>query len=123
MKANLHRIIATAVTFFLMVTGSVFGTNRMSETPEQYVKYVERISAFTNTMETAQPQTIVYGLIKDHFTSPLPAGKTEKKVLVIGYDGCRADTLRLMESAETSAILDLDDNGGETILTYAGGVN
>lgn len=123
MKANLHRIIATAVTFFLMVTGSVFGTNRLSETPEQYVKYVEGISAFTNTMETAQPQTIVYDLIKNHFTSPLPAGKTEKKVLVIGYDGCRADTLRLMESAETSAILDLDDNGGETILTYAGGVN
>ena len=72
MKANLHRAIATAVTFILMVTGSVFGTNRMTETPEQYVKYVEGISVFTNTMETAQPQTMVYDLIKDHFTSALP---------------------------------------------------
>jgi hypothetical protein len=66
---------------------------------------------------------IVYKLIKDHFTSELPEGKTDKKVIVIGYDGCRADTLRLMESAQTSAILDLTEKGGETILTYAGGVN
>ncbi|MCR5485400.1 MAG: alkaline phosphatase family protein [Clostridiales bacterium] len=123
MKLSIQRFIALAVTYFLMVTGSVFGTNRMSETPDQYVKYIEGISIFTNTMEDAQPQTIVYSLIKDHFTSALPQGKTEKKVLVIGYDGCRADTLRLAESSKTSAILELNDNGGETILTYAGGVN
>ena len=123
MKANFHRIIATAVTFFLMVTGSIFGTNRFSETPDQYMEYVRGISVYSNTMEDAMPQTMVYSLIKDHFTSPLPEGKTTKKVLVIGYDGCRADTLRLMESAETSAILDLTEGGGETILTYCGGVN
>ncbi len=75
MKVNLHRMIAMAVTFFLMVTGSVFGTNRFTETPEQYVRYVEGISAFTNTMETALPQTVVYSLIKNHFTSALPEGK------------------------------------------------
>ena len=33
-----------------------------------------------NTWENAPSQTIVYSLIKDHFTSPLPEGKTEKRL-------------------------------------------
>ena len=119
----IHRVIATAVTFFLMITGSIFGTNRFDETPDKYIETIKGITLFANTMEDALPLTKVYSLIKDHFTSALPEGKTEKKVLVIGYDGCRADTLRLIESAKTSAILDLTEGGGQTILTYCGGVN
>ncbi len=121
MNLIVQRIIATIVTFFLMVTGSLVGTNSW-DTPEKYTDRVRNMDIFSNAMEDALPQTKVYSMIRDHLTTPSPDGK-EKKVLVIGYDGCRADTLALAESAETSAILNLTENGGQTILTYCGGVN
>ncbi len=76
---------------------------------------------YENTIETAYPQTDLYSIIKDHFESDLPEGKTEKKVVIIGYDGCRADILA--QKQEKGAVNYLLDNGASINLTYCGGVN
>ncbi|MBQ7545349.1 MAG: alkaline phosphatase family protein [Clostridia bacterium] len=122
MKLVLHKIVIWIVTTVLMTAGSLFGTNHW-DTPEKYMARIDAIqSMFENTPETAVPQTRVYSLICDHFRSPLPAGKTEKKAIVIGYDGCRADMLGFAKDPQQSAILTLGKEG-HTVFSYCGGVN
>ena len=77
---------------------------------------------YENTIEEAIPQTELYNIIKTHFENALPDGKTEKKAIVIGYDGCRADVLTEMVDGN-SAIDALLDDGGSVKLSYCGGVN
>ena len=77
---------------------------------------------YENTIETAIPQTELYDIIKAHFDSPLADGKTEKKAIIIGYDGCRADVLTEMRD-EKSAIANLLQDGSSINLSYCGGVN
>ncbi|MBE6804851.1 MAG: hypothetical protein E7528_08165 [Ruminococcaceae bacterium] len=77
---------------------------------------------YENTIETAIPQTELYNIIKTHFDSPLADGKTEKKAIIIGYDGCRADVLTEMVDGE-SAVDTLLDDGASINLAYCGGVN
>ncbi len=76
---------------------------------------------YENTIETAIPQTELYEIIDKHFKSDLPEGKTEKKAIIIGYDGCRADILR--EKQDNGAINALLKDGASINLTYCGGVN
>ena len=76
---------------------------------------------YENTIETAYPTTDVYNIISNHFEAPLPEGKTEKKVVVIGYDGCRADIVT--EKQDNGAIEYLLSKGASINLTYCGGVN
>lgn len=57
---------------------------------------------FENTTEQALPQTIIHKLITEHFSSPLPEGKTVKKAIFLGYDGFRADGLENIRNMETS---------------------
>lgn len=91
-----------------------------NDTEELYRQTVASVG-YENTIETAYPSTDVYGIIDEHFRSELPEGKTEKKVVIIGYDGCRADILA--ERQENSAVSYLLDNGASINLTYCGGVN
>ena len=77
---------------------------------------------YENTIETAIPQTELYNIVKEHFKSPLPEGKTEKKAIIIGYDGCRADVLKEMRD-EKSAISMMLHDGASINLAYCGGVN
>ncbi len=77
---------------------------------------------YKNTVETAIPQTKLYNIIKNHFESPLADGKTEKKAIIIGFDGCRADVLTEMRY-EKSAIRDILHHGGSINLSYCGGIN
>ena len=122
MKLFLHRIVIWIVSGVLMTVGSIFGVNHW-DTPEKYMQRIDAIAPmFENTTETAVPQTRVYSLICDHFTSALPEGKTEKKVIVIGYDGCRADMLTFAKDPQQSAILTLGSEG-HTVFSYSGGVN
>ena len=72
---------------------------------------------YENTIETAIPQTELYNIVKEHFKSPLPEGKTEKKAIIIGYDGCRADVLTKMQH-EKSGVFELLRNGGSINLSY-----
>ncbi len=91
-----------------------------NDTEDFFRKNVSAVG-YENTIENAYPQTDLYGIIKDHFEAELPEGKTEKKVIIIGYDGCRADILA--EKKENGAISYLLKNGASNNLTYCGGVN
>ncbi len=91
-----------------------------NDTEELYRKNVALVG-YENTIETAYPTTDVYNIINEHFKSDLPEGKTEKKVAIIGYDGCRADIVA--ERQDNGAINYLLNKGASINLTYCGGVN
>ena len=97
------------------------GDDAVADRPFEEV--INSLDMMDNTWETALPQTAVYDLITAHFASPLPEGKTEKKAIVIGYDGCRVDLFQLLGTSKKSAINTLLNDGGHAIFTYAGGVN
>ncbi|MBO5359218.1 MAG: alkaline phosphatase family protein [Clostridia bacterium] len=116
------KAICVIVTFFLSLGGMISGTY-FDDTAESYIANIESIDVYTNTMETASPQTKVYDMIKAHYDAPLAQGKTEKKAIVIGYDGCRADALKLLSDNADGAISYLLATGGEVELAYCGGAN
>lgn len=91
------------------------------DTEEFYRQNVAKVS-YSNTIETAVPQTELYNTIRYHFESPLEKGKAEKKAIVIGYDGCRADILAEIDK-EHSGISALVNEGASLELLYCGGVN
>lgn len=64
------------------------------------------------------PQTVIHDVIMDHLENR-DNGK-RKKVLLIGYDGFRADCLPLITNNENGAV-DLILTEGEVRSTYAGG--
>ena len=106
----------------MMIGGMIAGTN-WSDKPKVYVETVESVECYENTLETAIPQTEIYNIISDHFSSPLAEGKTEKKVIVIGYDGGRADALSLVDENGEGGISYLLKTGGTASIGYCGGVN
>ena len=116
------QIFSKIISFFLLIP-SLFGiyANDKNDTEVNYRKKIEQIN-FENTIETAIPQTELYNIISEHFSSDLPDGKTDKKAIIIGYDGCRADAISLINN-ENSAIKKLVDNGASLKLSYCGGVN
>ena len=117
-----QRIIAGIVTFFMLIGGTFAGTNH-GDTIRKYNKNIEAVEEYENTVDTAVPQTEIYRIISEHFNSAPESGKKVKKAIVIGYDGCRADTLKLMESKEESGILTLLEDGGNAVISYCGGKN
>lgn len=92
-----------------------------NDTEELYRQYIDLVE-YENTIETAIPQTELYNIVKNHFDSPLADGKTEKKAIIIGYDGCRADVLVAMND-ENSAISSMLNDDASINLAYCGGVN
>ncbi len=121
------KIIIIAVLVIILAVGGFFlaensGYKRDSaDTEDAFLSHIETIG-YDNTIETAIPQTELYNIINDHFRSPLKEGKTEKKAILIGYDGCRADILT--EIAEgSSGIEALTVHGATLNLAYCGGVN
>ena len=96
------------------------GDDAFEEMP--FEESLGELTALSNRWEDALPQTEIYDLVKDHFDAPLPEGKTEKKAIVIGYDGCRADTLRLLPTSRRSAVNHLLEQGGQGVFSYSGGV-
>ena len=113
-------IIAIGIIFGIAIPQSKYTTD--SDDTEDLFRQNVALAGYENTIETAIPQTELYNIIKEHFESDLPEGKTEKKAIVIGYDGCRADVLAEMRD-EKSAISDLINDGASINLTYCGGVN
>ena len=91
-----------------------------ADTEEYFRQNVASVN-YENTIETAYPQTDLWEIIEHHFDSELPEGKTEKKAVVIGYDGCRADILA--EKQEEGAVSYLLGKGASNNLLYCGGVN
>lgn len=91
------------------------------DTTANYEKRIEKIEVFNNTLEDALPQTAVYDIIKEHLEAPLADGKTEKKVLVLGWDGARADIFEQFYGNEIAERL--INAGGKVSLAYCGGTN
>lgn len=116
------KFLSKIISIFLMIP-ALFGLygNDADDTEASYREKVAKI-AYENTIETAIPQIEIYDMINDHFNSPLPEGKTEKKAIVIGYDGCRADALTFTESS-FSGVNKMLESGASLNYVYCGGVN
>lgn len=119
-------ILIVAVVLVLGViagTLALYFTRYHSDDKDTEELFRQNVSAvgYENTIETAYPQTDLYDIIKGHFESELPDGKTEKKVVIIGYDGCRADILA--EKQDNGAVNYLLEKGASINLSYCGGVN
>lgn len=95
----------------------------ITDSIKDYKKKVNSVPFFKNTMDTAIPQTDLYDLIDKHFNSPLKEGKTKKKAIIIGYDGCRADALSFINEVPNGGINYLLNTGADAKLSYCGGVN
>ncbi len=117
-------LIAVSVILVIGLALTLHFTWYMSDSKDTEELFRENVEAvgYENTTETAIPQTEIYNVIKNHFSSDLPEGKQEKKAIIIGYDGCRADILTQMQEGNSAVSAMLAD--GATInLTYCGGVN
>lgn len=113
------KIISWIATFGVFVAGVFTGTNN-SDFTFNYKNDVKSVSFYENDFDSAVPQTDIYSMIKNHLEK---GGEKENKVIVIGYDGCRADNLTMCDKPENSGILTLLGKGGHAVLSYCGGKN
>ncbi len=117
--------IVSVILILGIIAGALalFFTRYHSDKNDTETFFRENVNSvgYENTIETAIPQTELYDLIENHFSSDLPEGKTEKKAVIIGYDGCRADILK--EKNNNGAINALLKDGATINLAYCGGVN
>ena len=124
-KKKIIRSVVSVVVVLGIVAGALalYFTRYFKDKNDTEEFYRQNVAAveYENTIETAYPQTDLYEIIKNHFEGDLPKGKTVKKAVVIGYDGCRADILA--EKQENGAVSYLLENGASNNLTYCGGVN
>ena len=122
-KIILSVVCAVIILGIISVALALYFTRyaRDKNDTEEFFRQNVASVGYENTIETAYAQTDLYGIIKEHFETPLPSGKTEKKAVIIGYDGCRADILA--EKQEKGAVSYLLENGASNNLTYCGGVN
>lgn len=121
-KTVLKIVIPVLVAAAAVLVTLFFLWHPLGDTQDRYLEKVYSNGHFANDLETAVPQTEIYDIIKDHFTSPLPDGKTEKKAIVLGYDGCRLDALKAIDEKEDGAVNLLLNGGGKMYVSYAGGV-
>lgn len=119
--------IVIAIAAILVIAAAVVAftynpyANDPADTEELYRQNVAAVG-YGNTIEGALPQTELYNTVKFHFDSPVEKGKTEKKAIILGYDGCRADILAEIDKAN-SGITALVNDGASLNLYYCGGVN
>ncbi len=119
-------ILAIIIVAGAFVGGYFYGSGSMFKNDKYdseagYRHHIDQVG-YQNTIDTAIPQTDIYNIVNDHFRSPLKEGKTVKKAILVGFDGCRADILA--EIQDGSGIIGaLTDNGAELKLAYCGGVN
>ncbi|MBE6755318.1 MAG: alkaline phosphatase family protein [Ruminococcaceae bacterium] len=123
MRGEKLMTLFTKIITAILIIPSLLGiyTGDKKDTEEAYRETIASI-AYENTQETAMAQIEIHDIIEEHFSSPLAEGKTEKKAIVIGYDGCRADALTLAQGKD-SGIRKMLDNGASLNLVYCGGVN
>ncbi len=126
---NKKKIVISIISVVVVLLGIISGALALyftryhkdkNDTEELFRKNVDAVK-YENTIETAYPQTDVYDIVANHFKSELPEGKTEKKVVIIGYDGCRADILA--EKQDNGAVSYLLEKNASNNLLYCGGVN
>ncbi len=100
--------------------GPLFGLYEPKRS-SSYNQQLDDMGIFDNTAEQAMPQTVVHKLVTEHFNSPLPEGKTVKKVIFLGFDGFRADAIANVKDDPESAIMYIKNQGG-LYHTFAGGI-
>lgn len=122
MKKKIIAIIAVVLVIAAALTLYFTRYHRDANDTEEFFRQNVSSVNFENTIEDAIPQTDIYSIVKEHFTSGLPEGKTEKKAIILGYDGCRADILTEIQKGN-SAIDSITSEGGTLKLVYCGGVN
>lgn len=128
MKTWKKAIISVVVIIAALGCGLFLFWNTPSDTEARYLEKVQSMDIFENDLDSAIPQTEIYTMLKEHFESELPEGKTQKKAIVIGYDGCRLDALtnvgHYSESMrELPGAMDyLVKEGGKAYISYCGGV-
>lgn len=84
------RIVLTAAVILIAV--AVAGAFAACGDPD-YFKNLDAYGFWDNQPSQAIAQPKIGQMVRDFLASPLPDGKTAKKVAFIGYDGCRADAL------------------------------
>lgn len=114
--------VSKLMSVILMIPAlfGLYGSDN-KDTEEAYSEKVLQVG-YENTAENAIAQVDIYDIIYGHYNSPLPEGKTVKKAIVIGYDGCRADALNLADG-NFSAINKMLEDGASCNLVYCGGAN
>ncbi len=123
-KKKLTKITAVILAFIFGVSAGVCADPlTISDTLEKYDDAVEKVEIFENDFETAVPMTKIHDIVENHFSSPLADGKTEKKCVVIGFDGTRADVFNFYTQHEKSAIKEIMADNGHAVLGYCGGAN
>ena len=85
--------------------GAFYGFYEPKSNSSKYTDELESYGIWDNTIENQIPQTVVHKLVMDHFNSPLPKGKTVKKVIFLGFDGYRADAIANVKDDPQSAIM------------------
>lgn len=121
-KTILKIVVPVLIAAAAVLVTLFFLWHPVGDTQDRYLERVYSNEHFANDLETAVPQTAIYNIIMDHFASPLPDGKTEKKAIVLGYDGCRLDAVKAIDGKTDGAINLLLNGGGKMYISYAGGV-
>lgn len=117
----IQRIIVFIVGLVYTVCGLFMGSGY--DSTARYKAVVKKIPVYENTLNTAQPQTKLYDYINDYLKTPSESAK-KKKVMIIGYDGCRADMLQFLDEKYDSGINALlEEDGSQAFLAYCGGAN
>ena len=122
MKKKIIAIVAILLAIGVALT--FYFTRYMKDKNDTEKLYRQNVATveYENSVETAYAQTQIYDVVNEHFNSQLPDDKTEKKAIIIGYDGCRADILAEMQN-ENSGIGAMLQDGASINLAYCGGVN
>lgn len=97
--------------------------------------YLDKLGGYSfwkNTPDAAAPEYITYNIVHDFFdlckignSGAFAADGRKRKVLFIGFDGMRADSLPLVvqnENSDTAAVNDKTGAGGIAALAKSGGV-
>jgi len=114
-------LVALAIGLQIAGFGALFGQYD-PQSSKKYPQVIEDYGIWDNSLDQAIPQTAMYKTVMDHFNSPLPEGKTAKKVLFMGFDGYRADALKPIMEDPNSAIMYIKSQGG-LYHTYSGGIS
>lgn len=132
-----HKIVSIFVGLSLLIATLVVCLTGCSK--NKYFSIVSSYTFWANKGEEAIAQTHVYDMVKEHMESETENGK-KKKVLVLGFDGTRADALVNIRNSgvkdkngndiysgdnpnnHISAVNHIVDSlGGKMYIAYAGG--
>lgn len=123
MKKKIIKAAVIVLIILAVTAAAVFAVIKavQKKSESDYKAQVSNMKIFDSTVDKAMPQTVIHKLVIEHLNSPLPEGKTKKKVIFLGYDGFRADGLENIQDSSESAVMYVKNQGG-LYHTFSGGV-